>query len=249
MSLEFLHVEAAVKTERFSPVARSPMERQARAAGGRFEIRDGWAVAVSYASPEQESETVTRAAGWVDTSHLGKLELQAEPDVLEATFSSNTSSPFQLGRALRAAGAWWCPLAPSRLLVVCDPSRLVPVRGVLEEAIGAPDTPGSLVDLTTVLAALTIVGPAAREVFARFCAIDLRPAATPPGAVRPGSVARQPGVVLCEGEDRFTVLFGWAVAEYVWRQVEEAGRHLGAVPVGVDALAPFDAPLEVRSSA
>ncbi|MBV9534523.1 MAG: hypothetical protein JO321_03815 [Solirubrobacterales bacterium] len=249
MSLGFLDVEAAVKSERFSPVARSPMERLARAAGGQFEIRDGWAVAVSYGSAEREAETVTRAAGWADTSHLGKLELQAEPELLEAIVASNASAPFELGCAHRAAGAWWCPLAPSRLLVVCDPGRLAPVRGLLEQAVGASDVPGSLVDVTTVLAALTIVGPAAREMFARFCAIDLRAGATPPGAVRPGSVARQPGVVLCEGEDRFTMLFGWAVAEYVWRQVDEAARQLGAAPVGVDALRPLDAPVDVSSGA
>jgi hypothetical protein len=40
------------------------------------------------------------------------------------------------------------------------------------------------------------------------------------------------------------MLFGWAVAEYVWRQVDEAARHLGAAPVGVDALAPLDAAVE-----
>ena len=40
------------------------------------------------------------------------------------------------------------------------------------------------------------IGPSAREVFARFCALDLRSAVTPVGAVRPGSIARQPGIVL-----------------------------------------------------
>jgi glycine cleavage system aminomethyltransferase T len=44
------------------------------------------------------------------------------------------------------------------------------------------------------------------------------------------------------------MLFGWAVAEYVWQQVEEAGRHLGAGPMGVAALAPLEHPVEgVRS--
>ena len=44
MSFEFLSPTAA------NAVARSPMERQARAAGARFEVRDGWNVATAYAS-------------------------------------------------------------------------------------------------------------------------------------------------------------------------------------------------------
>ena len=247
MSLDFLSLDAAVQSDRFSPVSRSPMERQARVAGGRFEIREGWSLAVAYASPEHEAETVRRGAGWADMSHLGKLELQAAPEDLEAIFSTNTGARFELGSARRTTGTWWCPLAPSRLLVVCEPSRLASVRGLLEDAISTSGMPASLVDVTTAFAALTVVGPSAREVFARFCAIDLRPHVTPVGGVCPGSVARQPGIVICEGEQRFLMLFGWAVGEYMWRQVEEAGRRLGGAPVGVDSLASLDAPLqEVR---
>lgn len=244
MSLEFLDACAAVKTERFSPVARSPMERRARAAGAQIEERDGWALAVAYASSEQEAQAISHAAGWADMSHLAKLELQAEPDVVEAIFASNPSAHFELGTAHRADGAWWCPLAPGRLLVICEPSWFAAVRRQLDDAVGAAQKPVSLVDVTTAFAALTIVGPLSREVFARFSALDLRPNETPVGAVRPGSVARQPGVLVHEDEDRFLMLFGWAVAEYVWRQVEEAGRRLGGSPVGIDALGPLDAAVE-----
>jgi heterotetrameric sarcosine oxidase gamma subunit len=247
VSLEFLDASAAVRTERYSPVARSPMERLARAAGARIEERDGWALAVGYASSEQEAQTVSRTAGWADMSHLAKLELQAEPDVVEAVFASHPSAHFELGTAHRADGAWWCPLAPSRVLLICEPSRFASARRQIEDAVGGARTPVSLVDVTTAFAALTIVGPLSREVFARFSALDLRPQETPVGAIRPGSVARQPGVVVHEDEDRFLMLFGWAVAEYVWRQVEEAARRLGGSPVGIDALAPLDAAVqEVR---
>ena len=81
-----------------------------------------------------------------------------------------------------------------------------------------------MVDVTSVFASLTIAGPLARECFARFCALDLRPSVTPVGALRPGSIARQPGTLICEAEDRYLILFGWATAEYVWSVVADARR-------------------------
>jgi glycine cleavage system aminomethyltransferase T len=94
-------------------------------------------------------------------------------------------------------------------------------------------------DVTTNFAAMTLVGPRAREVFARFCALDLRPAVAPVRALRPGSIGRQPGVLICEAENRYLFLFGWATGEYMWSVVTDAGEHLGGRPIGVDALAEY----------
>jgi len=93
--------------------------------------------------------------------------------------------------------------------------------------------------VTSSFAALTLVGPLARETFARFCAIDLRPRVAPLRALRPGSVGRQPAIVIREGEQRFLFLFGWATSEYMWSVVADAGGHLGGRPLGVDQLASF----------
>jgi hypothetical protein len=89
---------------------------------------------------------------------------------------------------------------------------------------------------------MTILGPLAREVFARFTAIDLRPQVTPVHGWRPGSVARTGGAILCEAPDRYLMLFGAALGQYVWTTVADAAGHLGGGPVGVDALPPLDAP-------
>jgi heterotetrameric sarcosine oxidase gamma subunit len=217
MSHEFLAVDAAQPEGGRTPLARSPMERAARAAGARFETRDGWNVAVAY-----EGEG-SGTCSWTDLSHLGKLELHASPAAVGIAL--------ELGKAMRDGETWWCPVTRRRVLAICPAGETAALRRRLEHAAGA----AAVAEVTTAYAALAISGPLAREVFARFCAIDLRPAVMPVGAFRPGSVARTPGMVVRQAEDRYLMLFGAALGEYMWTVVADAAGHLGGGPVGADA--------------
>jgi glycine cleavage system aminomethyltransferase T len=196
VSFEFLSASAS------DAVARSPMERQARAAGARFEVRDGWCVAIAYRGEADALRTVAFA----DASHIRKYELQGALPSLE------------FGRATVDGDSTWLPMTATRALI-----------------LGGEAPPGAI-DVTTGFAALRLAGPLARETFARFTAIDLRPHVTKPGDWRPGSVARTPGGILCEAEDRYLMLFGAALGQYVWTVVADAAGHLGGGPVGDDAL-------------
>src|SRR5215207_9576311 len=149
-------------------VARSPMERQARAAGARFEVRDGWNVAVGYAAEARGGVT------FADCSHICKYELQGE------------LPPLELGRATVDGDSTWLPMTPTRALVL------------------GGERPDGALDVTTGFAALRLAGP----------------------------VARAPGGILCEARDRYLMLFGAAVGQYVWTVVEDAARHLGGGPAG-----------------
>jgi glycine cleavage system aminomethyltransferase T len=214
-------------------IARSPMEHEARAAGATIEERDGWNVAVSF--PERDGSASEVA--FADVSQLGKLEVQAAA----ADLPTILGRELELGTATRAEGAWWCPYSAERAVVLCPPADTAALRERLTAA--AADAPGlaSVFDMTTSQGAITVVGPLAVEAFARFTALDLRPQVTPPLAFRPGSVARTGGAVLCEAPDRYLMLFGAALGQYVWTVVADAVEHLGGGPIGVDALEPLDA--------
>jgi glycine cleavage system aminomethyltransferase T len=202
-------------------VAHSPMERLARGAGARFEERDGWNVAVEFGAGATGSASTV---GWADSSHLAKVELQGPSEAIDA--AAGTELPF--GTAIRKDGAWWCRLTATRALVI----------GAGPDVSGAEGV--DVLDVTSNFAAITLVGPMARETFARFCALDLRPQVTPVHGLRPGSVGRQPGLVIREDEDRYLFLFGWATGEYMWSVVTDAGGHLGGAPIGADALTEVD---------
>jgi glycine cleavage system aminomethyltransferase T len=233
------------------------MERPARAAGARLEVREGWNVAIAFADPAVERARLDDRVAFADRSNLLKLELQAEPGVLAAVIEAASGGHrLEPGRAVRSRGAWWCPVTPARALVLGDPEAAAEIRAAVAEAAtdaGAAAADAAVAvaeaataiaaaatitvaDLTCGLAALTLAGPDARELLARFCAIDVRPTVTPVGGFRPGSVARTPGYVVRDGEQSLLVLVGWALGEYLWTVVADAAEHLGGGPVGADAL-------------
>jgi heterotetrameric sarcosine oxidase gamma subunit len=234
-ALDFMRPEAASE----SIVARTPMERRGRAAGASFEGRAGWSVAAGYGDPGRERGRIEQTVGFADRSSLAKLELQAEPEVLASIVAAaGDGLQLELGTASLATGTWWCPVTPERVLVLAEAADTAALRQAIDAAVAgvAGERTITVLELTSALAGLTLVGPGANELLARFCAIDVRAAAMPVAAFRPGSVARTPGYVLREREDRLLVLVGWALGEYLWDVVADAAEHLGGGPVGADAL-------------
>jgi heterotetrameric sarcosine oxidase gamma subunit len=215
-------------------IARSSMEREALKAGARLERRDGWNVAVEFDGTEAEQERCRETVGYTDLSHLGKVEVQGN-------VTAAAGVELELGRATRDSGMWWCPYAADRAVALCEPGATAALIDRLER------TDASVVDLTSAQGAMVLTGPLAPEAFARFTAIDLRDAVTPVCGFRSGSVARTPGAVLREAEERWLMLFGAALGQYVWTVVADAAGGLGGGPVGVDALAPI--PEEASSRA
>jgi heterotetrameric sarcosine oxidase gamma subunit len=234
VSLEFLEPDHAAPELGFEPVPASPLLPQARAAGARVETRDGWRVAVEYGSVEREREACRATVGVGDVSWLGKLELQG-PAADVAAVAAAGGAELEIGQATVAGEAWWCPFSARRVLAVCEPPRAPELRAALVDA--AAGRPMTVTDLSCGLAAIALVGPVARDVFARLTAIDLRPDRTPEASFRPGSVARVPGMVLRQRGERYVLMFGSAYAQYMWTQVSDAAEPLGGLIVGTDALA------------
>lgn len=248
MSLAFLTPDAALARD---ARARSPMERLAVAAGARLARVAGWNVPNAYDEPTVERDRLSRTVGFVDRSSLVKLEIQAQPQELAGILaragerlaanaqSTDRGSTGELalepGLAAYAAGSWWCPVTPGRALVLGEPAAAATLRAEISQAAEGASGTVSVVDVTCGLTALSLVGPQARELLARFCAIDVRPAVAPVASFRPGSVARTPGYVLVQAHDSLLVLVGWALGEYLWQVVADAAAGLGGGPVGAEA--------------
>ena len=98
-------------------------------------------------------------------------------------------------RAARAARSWWCPVTPSRVLVLATRRRC----GRRARSRRRETAASTVVDVTCGLAALALIGPGASELLARFCAIDVRPAVMPVAALPPGLGGADPGLRAARG--------------------------------------------------
>lgn len=233
-TLEFLAADAA--SGEAGPLARSPIEWAHRDAGAEFNERVGWRVVAGYGAAGKEAAACRTAVGVADRSCLGKLELQGNPATVASIVATLADgAALELGQAVLDDGVWWCPLTTTRVLAVTPPEATARVRAALEAA-GAAGPFASVIELTSAFGSNAVVGPLARETFARVTALDLRPDRFPPGAFAPVSVARTPGMLLREGGDRFLHLFGAGYAHYTWTVFVDAAKHLGGRAVGDDAL-------------
>jgi glycine cleavage system aminomethyltransferase T len=235
MSFEFLAPDAARAVDGAPPPLRSPIEWVHRELGAQFDDRAGWRVVAGYGAVEEEVAACREAVGVADLSHLGKLELQAEPGLVsEMVATLAGGAPLELGRATLHDQVWWCPLTDSRTLTVTPPELTAEVRDDLERA--AAGSFASVRELTTALGTNQLAGPLAREAFARATALDLRPGRFGERAFAPVSVARTAGMVLRDGEDSFLHLFGAGFAHYIWTVFVDAAESMRGRAVGADAL-------------
>ena len=237
MSLDFLAPDLTQPYKGVLPVIRSPIRSLLENAGARFRERDRWEVPASFGDPAEEQAACLHSVGIADQSNLGKLELQAEPEIVDQIATELAGDPVRSGLAVNRDGTWWCRLRPSRLLAVMPPESTPEARASLEGAAARSDRWASVTELTTSLGSNAVVGPLARETFARLSALDLRERELGPCGFAPGSVARVPGMVLRERGDRYLHLFGAAYAEYIWTVFLDAAEALGGRAVGADALA------------
>lgn len=223
MSLEFLEVASG------DLVARSAISSASSLRGAHLGHSGGFEVALAFEGVAHEIQVAREAVVVCDVSHARKIELQGPASALDAAQSGLRNGgnlpPNQL-----EGGGWWCRWHPQRAMLVADPFR----SSDWQEAIG----PGAdTIDLTGVWASVAVVGPAARELIARLCSLDLRPGHSAVGDFHPGSIARTPGGILNEGGGHFRLFVGWALGEYIWAVLGDAAESLGGCYAGLECLA------------
>ena len=236
MSFEFLSPDATRPVDGVQPSMRSPIEWVHRRAGGRFDDWAGWRFVTDYGAPAREVAACRTSVGVADVSFLGKLEVQGEAEVVASIVAQLAGGTVLVpGRAALHERIWWCPITADRVLAVTPPDLTARARDELEAAAAAAAF-ASVQELTTAFGSNAVVGPLARETFARATALDLRPERFGEAGFAPVSVARTAGMILHRGGDAYLHLFGAGFAHYIWTVFVDAAVALGGRAVGAHAL-------------
>ncbi len=201
----------------------------------------------------REARTVRTAAGLLDGSSLGKIEVRG-PDALAFLdrFYINNLTTLQPGRVrygimLRESGTILddgtvVMLAPDQFLVTTTSGNAGRIANWLQEwrQCEWPQLRVACTPVTDQWAVLSLTGPCAREILASVPTdIDLSPEAFPHLGVREGRVLGIPARlyrVSFTGELGYEINVPARSAPAVWEALGNAGQSRGIQPLGIDAL-------------
>jgi heterotetrameric sarcosine oxidase alpha subunit len=246
----------------FEPTRRSAMHEWHERAGAVFVDAGLWLRPRYYPRAGEtirdafirETNAVRGGVGIVDVSTLGKIEIEG-PDaaeLLERVYV-NSWRNLAIGRAryglmLREDGMVFddgttSRLGPTRYLMTTTTTNAVAVMQHLDRLLQVvwPELRVQATSVTEQWAAMALAGPHARRVLERVVDdIDVSDAALPFMGVREGRVAGIPARVFrisFSGELAYEINVPADYGAPAWEALMEAGRSLGIVAYGTEAMA------------
>ena len=193
-------------------------------------------VCFDFGSTASELATCRRAVGIGDRHELAALEVRGEPGRLASAFEQAVGVPLASLQAVQADGAWWCPVAPDRVLALCEPPERPAVAAVLDEVVTVVEGI-SWTDVSDDYEALAIVGPSSGQLLGRASAGESD--GLPDGGCRGVHIAAGFATLIHQGPTQFLALVPRAQAVCAWRTLAAAGDGLGLGYVGRHALDAF----------
>ena len=227
-----------------APLA-TPLADRHGALGARIVEFGGWLMPLQYAGILEEHRAVRSRAGLFDLSHMGELFVEGS-GAADALGYALTTEPASL-KVGRAHYSMIClpdggilddlivyRLAEERFMIVANASNASAVSDALAERFDGRHV--VLDDRSLATAMVAIQGPLAVAIMAPLTGLVL--AGLPYYGIAEGSVAGVSALVArtgYTGEDGFEVIVDVAGAGRVWDALLEAGKPMGAVPVGLGA--------------
>jgi sarcosine oxidase subunit alpha len=228
------------------PLKHTALHHQHLALGAAMMDDSGWQRPERYGPSEEELKAVREGVGLCDISPVDKLDLKGKQiaPVFELLFS--LSALPQIGHVQRLAlsntnsmsgiEGSCCRLGSDHVLLLTETGTLSTVEQAFTQQMKATDECLHLTNLTSVLAAVQLVGPDSRELLRKLTALDLSPQRFVDLTCAQGSVAKVHALVVRADlgpELAYEVYCGREFGEYLWDTLRDAGQEFGAVPFGV----------------
>ena len=219
---------------------RSFLYRELESAGAVFDELNGAAAAMSYGADAEAEAAQARSLGLCDLSALPRTGFKGWNMAAwlaaqggEMSEASNIVTP-------QSDGTRIARLAPGEALLLADYQGHAPLIEKADSAWSMQEADGCFqVPRAETNFWLALSGTHAPALFAKICAVDLRPESFAPNCIAQTNVARLNAIVIRadSGEvPRFDLLSDIASAVYLWRALLDAMAEFGGKPVGLAAL-------------
>lgn len=207
--------------------------------GAKMVEHEGWTLPARYADPKEETARVREGVGITDISHIGKIRLQGDsvdevlreaiPDYQATTIGSVFATSDDTGGLVVAR------LAGDDCLVITGSASVGDVLDSLNlDGCAHP------VNITSVLAAVRIIGPNISQVLAGVSDLDLAPPYFPDLSCAQSMVAEIHGTIIRRdigGLLSYDLFFGRDYGDHMWESLMDAGERHGLTPFGLEAFA------------
>ena len=206
--------------------------------GAEMVEHEGWALPARYAGPEEEAARVREEVGITDMSPVGKIRLQGDSvdqalrEALPDYQATSVGSVF--ATTDDASDTVVARLADDDCMVITGSASIDNVLDSLN-----PDGCVHPVNVTSVLAAVRIIGPNTPAVLAGVTNLDLAPPYFPDLSCAQTMVAEIHGTILRRdtgGLLSYDLFFGRDYGDHMWESLIDAGERHGLTPFGLEAL-------------
>ena len=230
-----------------TPLKRTPLHAVHRASGAKMVDFGGWDMPVQYSGLVDEHNTVRRAVGLFDVSHMGEIEITG-PDAQQLTeyVTTNNVAKLKHGQAHYSGLLYYHGGFVDDILVhkVADDFFFICVNASNQEkdyehieAVRKEKNFDAQVEFASdKYAQIAVQGPQALETLQKITPVELAPIKyywfeEGPVAGIPARIART-GYT---GEDGFELYVEPTHAPHVWNALLEAGAEFGIKPCGLGA--------------
>ena len=230
------------------PERRTAMYHAQLPLGAVMAPADGWQLPSSYGDVSQEAAWLRDTVGVSDISPLGKLRVvgadasgllgRLAPGAAELAVGSvaEADSALERGGKLLAAR-----LAADEFLLL-TPTGVAPAA--MDAMLVHDASCGHVVDITSGLSGVSIIGPASRRLLNAITELDVSPRAMPDLTCAQARFAEIQGILLrrdARGIPIYQLYTAREFGEYLWEAIVTAANHEGGGPAGTEGLVSLKA--------
>ena len=227
------------------PERRTAMYHAQLAMGANMSTVGGWQLPTDYGDESQEAARLQETVGVSDISPAGKLRVVGA-DAAEVVGALIPRS-VELAPGAVGGGGSLAELDSGELLaarLTADEFLLLTPAGQSPATMDAMPNPDAtcvhVVDITSALCGVSIIGPASTQLLSRITDLDISHRAMPDLTCAQARFAEVQGLLLrgdIQNIPAYQLYAGREFGEYLWETLIDAAAETGGGPVGTEALA------------